>query len=468
MQEGQRESLDAGKRMRYAGQLKNANADLFAAEKAMIVAGASGDTDRLMQLHERVTEIQKGAGESAASLGALVSTDADRATLAQLQNGMKAWETGCASCHDDAAAVGEAETMQKLSAKTQALVEANEKLADTLENAQADTFAARSAAADVSASRSRWLAIAILVAALCVGAITIQVVRRLTAELTDVSVELNEGVDQLQTASASVASSSMRLSQSSGQQAASLEETSATMQEMSAKTEQNASTSREVAELFSRADAMAVHADQALTEMMIAMKQIRGSGDKVAKIIKTVDEIAFQTNILALNAAVEAARAGEAGLGFAVDADEVRNLALRAAQAARDTVTLIEESRAASNSGDTKVAHLGDAMKDITAAIERAKTLVDSVSTASKQQADGFKQVSASICEMERLTQGTAATAEETAAASEEMNAQAETARAQGTRLRIMVLGDAQRPAASVKRLPAEPEQGGDNLRQAS
>lgn len=207
-------------------------------------------------------------------------------------------------------------------------------------------------------------------------------------------------------------------------------------------TEQNAATSREAAELFSRADAMAVRADQALNDMMVAMGQIRGSGDKVAKIIKTVDEIAFQTNILALNAAVEAARAGEAGLGFAVVADEVRNLALRAAQAARDTVALIDESRDASTSGDAKASHLAGAIRDITASIERAKTLVDSVSTASAQQANGFRQVSESISEMEKLTQGTAATAEETAAASEEMHAQAEAARNQGQRLRVMVNGD--------------------------
>lgn len=442
MQVGQHASLDAGKRMRLAGQLKNANAELFAAEKAMIVAGASGDTDRLMQLHDRVTEIQKKAADSAATLSGLVTSDADRTTLAKLQDGMKAWETGCASCHDDAASVGEAETMQKLSAKTQTLVETNEKLADTLETAQADVFTARSIEADATATQSRLLAIAILVGALVVGAITIVVVRRLTGDLRGVSGELNEGVDQLQAAAASVASSSMRLSQSSGQQAASLEQTSATMQEMSAMTEQNAATSREAAELFSRADAMAVRADQALNDMMVAMGQIRGSGDKVAKIIKTVDEIAFQTNILALNAAVEAARAGEAGLGFAVVADEVRNLALRAAQAARDTVALIDESRDASTSGDAKVSHLAGAIRDITASIERAKTLVDSVSTASAQQANGFRQVSESISEMEKLTQGTAATAEETAAASEEMHAQAEAARNQGQRLRVMVNGD--------------------------
>jgi len=457
MQEGQHATENAGQRMRLAGQLKNANAELFAAEKAMIVAGASDDTDRLMQLHEKVKDIQARAGTSSTTLAALITSDSDRVTLGKLNEGMKAWETGCASCHDETANVGEAATMQKLSAKTQALVESNEALADALENSQAQVFAERSSEADTTATRARLTAIVILFLTVGVSLVALRVVRSLTRDLSAVSAELNESVDQLQAAASSVATSSMQLSESSGKQAASLEETSATMQEMSAMTEQNAATSREVAELFSRADAMAGRADAALTDMVTAMQQIRDSGDKVAKIIKTVDEIAFQTNILALNAAVEAARAGDAGLGFAVVADEVRNLALRAAQAARDTVTLIEESRAASTSGDTKVSHLGDAMRDITASIAKAKTLVESVSTASAQQAEGFHQVSQSICDMEKLTQGTAATAEETAAASEEMNAQAETTRQQGGRLELMVRGTDKAPVA--RRATAQPVQ---------
>jgi methyl-accepting chemotaxis protein/methyl-accepting chemotaxis protein-1 (serine sensor receptor) len=452
MRASQREAVVAGQRMRLAGQLKTANANMFAAEKAMIVAGASSDADRLTALHKDVETIMAKARKDSAELAGLVVTDEDRKTIASLEAGMKAWETGCAACHDDAATMGEAATMQKLSAKTQALVDANQKLGNDLEVSQSKVFEAQAAQADATAVRSVLTTLFILVATLVVGGVALQVVRGLTRDLREVSRELNEGVTQLFSAASQVASSSQTLSQSSSEQAASLEETSATMQEMSSMTRQNAANSKEAAQVFARADEMVRRAEVALNDMVEAMTSIRDSSGKVAKIIKTVDEIAFQTNILALNAAVEAARAGEAGLGFAVVADEVRNLALRSAQAAKDTANLIDESMAASTSGTEKVDHLGNTIRDITAAIGQAKQLVDEVSTASVQQATGFEQVSHAIAEMEKVTQSTAATAEESAAASEELNAQAEVARSQVQRLEVMVSRSTEAQGGSGRR----------------
>jgi methyl-accepting chemotaxis protein/methyl-accepting chemotaxis protein-1 (serine sensor receptor) len=175
--------------------------------------------------------------------------------------------------------------------------------------------------------------------------------------------------------------------------------------------------------------------------MVSSMTAIKDSSDKVGRIIKTIDEIAFQTNILALNAAVEAARAGEAGMGFAVVADEVRALAQRSAQAAKDTASLIEESMAKSDEGHRKVQTVTVAIDSITSSTVKVKGLVDEVSTASRQQAQGIDQVSQAIAQMEKVTQGTAATAEESAAASEELNAQAETSMAVVARLASLVGG---------------------------
>ena len=164
----------------------------------------------------------------------------------------------------------------------------------------------------------------------------------------------------------------------------------------------------------------------ALGEMVASMDALKESSAKVAKIIKTIDEIAFQTNILALNAAVEAARAGEAGMGFAVVADEVRNLAQRSAQAAKDTSGLIEESIARSQEGNGKVELLATAIRTIAVSVTKVKGIVEEVRESSRQQTLGIEQVTQAVAQMEKVTQTTAATAEESAAASEELNSRAE------------------------------------------
>ena len=184
------------------------------------------------------------------------------------------------------------------------------------------------------------------------------------------------------------------------------------------------------------------------------MSEIKSSSDKISKIIKTIDEIAFQTNILALNAAVEAARAGEAGMGFAVVADEVRSLAQRCAQAAQDTAGLIEESIAKSNDGKTKVDQVAVAIRSITEQAAKIKTLVDEVSLGSQEQARGIEQVAKAVSQMEQVTQKSAASAEEGASAGEELTAQSETLKEIVGRLTAMV-GEEQaateKPAAAYQ-----------------
>jgi methyl-accepting chemotaxis protein/methyl-accepting chemotaxis protein-1 (serine sensor receptor) len=171
------------------------------------------------------------------------------------------------------------------------------------------------------------------------------------------------------------------------------------------------------------------------------MKEIIDFSNKISKIIKVIDEIAFQTNILALNAAVEAARAGEAGMGFAVVAEEVRNLAQRSAQAAKDTAALIEESIEKSTVGSRNLNLVAEGIESITAGAMQVKTLVDEVNLGSQEQARGIEQVAKAITQMEQVTQKTAANAEESAAAAEELTAQSDALRGIVERLVELVGG---------------------------
>jgi methyl-accepting chemotaxis protein/methyl-accepting chemotaxis protein-1 (serine sensor receptor) len=175
--------------------------------------------------------------------------------------------------------------------------------------------------------------------------------RAIVPNLRRVASDMSTGAGQVLSAASQVSSSAQSLSQGATEQAASLEETSASMEEMASMTRKNAETATQAATLVTSASRQVIDSNAALGQMVGSIAAIKESSNKVAKIIKTIDEIAFQTNILALNAAVEAARAGEAGMGFAVVADEVRNLAQRSAQASKDTAELIEESIARSQEG---------------------------------------------------------------------------------------------------------------------
>jgi len=253
---------------------------------------------------------------------------------------------------------------------------------------------------------------------------------KLNRKLMSVVTPLTESAGHVVVAAGQVKASSQNLSNGALEQAASLQETSASMEEMASMTRQNAENATHAARLVTAVAQEVTDSNTALTGMVSSMAAIKESSNKVAKIIRTIDEIAFQTNILALNAAVEAARAGEAGMGFAVVADEVRNLAQRSAQAAKDTAELIEESIVRSQEGAAKVQEVATAIGAITGSVTKVKGIVHDVLEASRQQSTGIDQVAQAMVAMEKVTQTTAATAEESAASSEALNSHAEEAMA--------------------------------------
>jgi hypothetical protein len=273
---------------------------------------------------------------------------------------------------------------------------------------------------------SSWVAgLFLVVASLSAFATSVAVGRKLTR----LASSLTEGAQQIAHAAGQVAVSSQTLSTGASEQAASLEETSASSEEISTMAQRNSANSKSAANLVLQSRDRFIETNQALNETVAAMGEIRGSSDKISKIIKVIDGIAFQTNILALNAAVEAARAGEAGMGFAVVADEVRGLAQRCAQAARDTAELIEDSVLKSQGGQSKVDHVAAAVRTITEDSDKVRVLVEEVSVGSEQQARGIEQIANAVTQMEQVTQQTAATAEESAAASEQLSAQSQSLR---------------------------------------
>lgn len=285
---------------------------------------------------------------------------------------------------------------------------------------------ARAQAADGVQRTVTWMLILVSAAGLVVAiALGIIVTRSITKPIDRVIAGLSMGAEQVTSASNQVAGASQQLAEGSSEQAASLEETSSSLEEMAGMTRQNADNSKQ-ADSMARESLLAANKGvESVTQMTSAIAAIKDSADATARIIKTIDDIAFQTNLLALNAAVEAARAGEAGKGFAVVAEEVRSLAQRSAEAAKNTSQMIEESQATADKGVAVSGEVSKALEGIAVTAEKVTALVGEIAAASQEQAQGIEQVNNAVAQMDRVTQGNAANAEESASASEELSAQA-------------------------------------------
>jgi methyl-accepting chemotaxis protein len=269
------------------------------------------------------------------------------------------------------------------------------------------------------------------------------ITRSITKPVNKIANSLNEGAGQVAAASSQLSATAGQLSQGSAEQASAIEETSSTLQETASMLEQNNANTKQAVQLSEQAKESADKGNSEMCEMMDSIQEIKRSSDQISKIIKVIDDIAFQTNILALNAAIEAARAGDAGAGFAVVAEEVRNLAQRSAQAAKDTTMIIEANIELSAKGVNIAEKVREALAEITTQARKVSELMGEISAASQEQTQGVDQVNKAMSQVETVTQQNAAHAEESASAAEELNAQADNMRKIVHELSMLVNGNA-------------------------
>ena len=381
-------------------------------------------------------------GRQTAELRGLVTDEASRRELEKLSSAASNWLAYGREYLTDARAERFEEAHSILRDKMFPILEEVRLTAQHLSQRERESLAASDLQARAEISQNRWLAFGCIGLNLLASAAVFWLIQRISRTLRQAVAEIRTGTAQVASAARQVTASSEILAQGATEQAATIEETSASSEEVGSMAARNTEHSRAAAELVTQSQLRFVEANQALDGMVAAIGEIKEQSGSISRIIRLIDEIAFQTNLLALNAAVEAARAGESGRGFAVVAEEVRNLALRCAEAARDTSALIEDSIAKSNEGKTKVDEVAEAIRHLSADSLTMKGLVDQVSLGSQEQTRGIAQVARAITGIEQVTQSTAAHAEESSATSRELSAQAQAIGLAASQLHALVTGD--------------------------
>jgi methyl-accepting chemotaxis protein len=265
-----------------------------------------------------------------------------------------------------------------------------------------------------------------IVGLLIVSSLSVFLVFSIDRPIHQVLEGLIQGVRQVSSASGQISQASQHVAQGTSEQAAGIEEVSSTLEEIASITKQNSDNTQQVKGVMNEARQIIEKVQYHMSQMGQAIAEITTLSDETSKIVKTIDEIAFQTNLLALNAAVEAARAGEAGAGFSVVANEVRNLAMKASAAAKNTSHLIENTMKAVKKGNELTQSTQDAFKENIDIAAKHTRLIDKIAVASQEQAKGIEQAATAVVQMNQVTQANAANAEESASASEELNAQVE------------------------------------------
>jgi methyl-accepting chemotaxis protein len=430
-----------GSRQMLAGRIATATSDMSSAMRGVAMSAMLQDNGEMKKAQQQMSEANETVGTSLRQMQDLASDPQTLATLANVKRDHDPMKANIDRIEQMIAAQQIDRAMALFNSTLKPGIERMGVGARTLLASESEGFDRTVAAAGTRTSRGRDVALIVLVAASLVGAIVFCVARSITNRLRAIARHLASCSNDVTQTARQVAATSQVLTDDTKSQAESVHAASSATEELGALTRQNADRARGVAGMVRETEGAVNAGNNALAEMENAMKAIGSSSDKIRRIIKVIDEIAFQTNILALNAAVEAARAGGAGMGFAVVAEEVRNLAHRSASAAQDTAALIEESIARAGEGSKKLGHVSDAIVSITEQASRVKKLAEEVSVGSQEQARGIAEIARTLHHVEQVTHRGSLAADQTHGASHEMREQAETLTATVQQLARMVGG---------------------------
>ncbi len=438
-------------RQYLAGEIGSTTAEMAGLERGIVLSSMLGQNERTEAYKQQFQKDKARLQRATAEFRAIADTDQLQRSIASIAG--KASEV--ASAHEEFLhLIGSQQMDAALKAFEDRLLPRVTEISmsgNAMIEEQKQALAQSSKDASASSSRAAILLGVLVIIVLLTGSGVLLNVRKVSSELRHLGAEMASGAGDVASVASQVSTASQSLARGAAEQSQLLEKTAASAEEITTITRNNADNSRAVAELMKQSANTVGKANGTLDQMIESMRAINASSGKISRIMKVIDEIAFQTNILALNAAVEAARAGEAGLGFAVVADEVRNLAQRCAQAAKDTSELIAESISRSADGNTKLDEVASAIRALTENADQIKNLVDEVNIRSQEQARGIEEISRAVVQIEKVTHSNATSADQSASAGSVMTTQADHLNQIAGDFWAMVGGeDTARAAASV------------------